>query len=419
MGGYVTCNAEFTRTTRGINMMHLRIFLLAILLLLGCDKISDLSQGDEGVELIDPPETNWIKTIGGINDETIYSFTTSSDDNIIACGYAKSYGNSKGDFWIVKMNFDGDTIWSKTYGANERETAMSIIETNDGNYLIAGVSESFNSTSESDAFVLKINSYGDSIWSSVINGGRIDHINSIVEMKDRKIMLTGKTFPGANDSYDMWIINLDENGDSLWSKVYGGTGADEGESICVASDSSVLICGNTVAASNNVTNPIILELNQSGDTLWTKTFENNSYTIAKSIKKCSDGNFIVTGKSNSSSDGADAWIRKIGPNGSVLWFETIDVFDEDLPYSIIETADYGFALCGITSWSPRSGWIIKTNNDGKIRWKKEINIGEVNYLMDIHELSDGSLVSVGFSELDSTGNREGLFLKLGHNSTLN
>ena len=89
------------------------------------------------------PDTLWTRTYGGSGDEWAYSVQQTADGGYIVAGYTYSFGAGGGDFYLVKTNSQGDTLWTRTYGGSDDDGAYSVQQTADGGYIVAGYHPSF------------------------------------------------------------------------------------------------------------------------------------------------------------------------------------------------------------------------------------------------------------------------------------
>ena len=95
------------------------------------------------------PEIMWDKTYGGSSWDSLVSIQQTSDDGYIVAGYTFSNdgdvsdgNNGKSDFWIIKLDGSGNKVWDKTYGGSDMEHIESIQQTSDGGYIVAGGTKS-------------------------------------------------------------------------------------------------------------------------------------------------------------------------------------------------------------------------------------------------------------------------------------
>ncbi len=264
----------------------------------------------------------WQKCLGGSNDDGANSIYQTSDGGFIVAGYSYSddgdLTENKGgyDYWIIKLNASGDIQWQKVYGGSNDDIAASIIQTSDGGYLIAGESYSTD---------------GD------VEGNH------------------------GSYTYDYWILKIDNSGNIQWSKNFGGSEDDIPHSIIQTSDGNYLIAGETTSYNGDIDynhgwiDFWIIKLNQSGNIIWKKTFGGSSDDIAYSIIENSEGNYVIAGYTDSydgditNTNGADFWIVKIDPNGKLLSEKCFGGYYEERAYCIKQTSDEGYIIAGYTN----------------------------------------------------------------------
>ena len=127
---------------------------------------------------------------------------------------------------IIAQEISVDTIWTKTFGGINSEFGYSVQQTTDGGYIIGGLTQSFGNGS-SDFWLIKTDVNGDSSWTKTFGGSEHDKAYSVKQTTDNGYIIGGSGF--FND--DVWLIKTDTNGDSLWTKTFGGSEYEEGYSV--------------------------------------------------------------------------------------------------------------------------------------------------------------------------------------------
>ena len=191
--------------------------------------------GDTDVYLIktDPEGiTEWIRSYGGSEDDGGSRAEPTPDNGYIIVGYTSSIGHGDNDIYLIKTDQAGDTLWTRTFGGDSSDAGHSVYLTSDGGYLIAGQTYLFG-PGELDAIVIKTDSIGQEQWSSTFGGlaGEIDDGYDAIETSDGGYMLVARKGTFGPDPEDIWLIKLDSNGDSLWSRIYGADFVDRGFSL--------------------------------------------------------------------------------------------------------------------------------------------------------------------------------------------
>src|SRR6185436_18183924 len=150
---------------------------------------------------------------------------TFDDGYIITGGY--------GDFFLIKTDPNGDTVWTRTFEAVPGTTdnhGNSVIQTSDSGYIIAG-SIFVSALRGYDVVLIKTNSAGDTMWTKAIGDTSDERGNSIEQTTDGGFIITGYTKSFGAGNYDIYLIKTDSNGTILWTKTFGGSGYDYGNSV--------------------------------------------------------------------------------------------------------------------------------------------------------------------------------------------
>ena len=153
----------------------------------------------------------WTKTIGGPADEIGISLILTSDGGYAIAGATESFGAGSGDVYVVKLDAKGNLQWTKTIGGPESEGGYSLVQTSDGGYAIAGYTGSFDARGW-DVYVIKLNANGNLQWTKTIspNNGYLIKL-SIIQTSDGGYVIAGKATPFGLDVY---VVKLDKNGDA-------------------------------------------------------------------------------------------------------------------------------------------------------------------------------------------------------------
>jgi hypothetical protein len=196
----------------------------------------------------------WNKTYGGDGEDSARSIYQTSDGGYIAAGYTSSYGAGSLDFYIIKIDSLGNQTWSKTFGTTNYDAAFSIKNTPDNGIVIVG-------SMNSDAGVLKIDSLGNQIWLKTFGGIDNDSASSIDVLPDGNIIIAGSTRSFGSGNYDFWMLKLDESGNLVWQKTYGGEESEWAHTVCATSDGGSAVTGE----SNSSYDFWVLKLDANGD----------------------------------------------------------------------------------------------------------------------------------------------------------
>lgn len=210
----------------------------------------------------------WQKKIGGSSSDLCTSIVPSSDNGFLVAAYTHSTdgnitgshnvnGGIYGDYWIVKLDSNGNLVWQKALGGSQDEYPNSILESSDGNVYVGGHTTSndgdvtgINSTGIY-GWLVKLSSNGTMIWQKPM-GGPNSEITSLIETPDKNIVMSGLKGDGSSDPSDVWIVQVTGEGNLTWQKLLGGSMYDAGRSISLTSDGSLIVSSVSVSHDREV-----------------------------------------------------------------------------------------------------------------------------------------------------------------------
>jgi len=361
-------------------------------------------------------QTVWDKTFNGTanNYDEAKNIVQTTDGGYAIAGYTQN--NSNYDALVIKLDDSGNQMWIKTFNgiANQNDMAKSILQTMDGCYVVAGYTTN-NNSSEYDAWVIKLDKNGNTIWNKSFNGtaNGTDIANDIIQTRDGGYVVAGCTYNQLNGflSDDFWIIKLDASGNKIWDKTFGNerNQSDEAYSIVQTADGGYTVTGYTYINNRDVW---VIKLDSVGNQIWSKTFNGsaNGDDYSYDIIQTTEGGYVVAGMTNDFYDTSTcgAWIIKLGNDGNKVWDKTFNgVANRDFATGIAQTTDGGYAICGITNKSNINGWtdvlLIKLNASGNKTWDKTFSgtTNDHDGAYSILQTTDGGYALSGFTDNDA------------------
>jgi uncharacterized delta-60 repeat protein len=307
----------------------------------------------------------WSRAIGGTNFDEARSIQQTSDGGYIVAGWTNGFGTID-DVLIIKLNSSGTIQWSRVIGGTNVDIAYSIQQTSDGGYIVAGRTESFGTGG--DALIIKLDSSGNIQWSRAIGGTNGEEALSIQQTSDGGYIVAGITNSFGAGNYDALIIKLNASGNIQWSRAIGGTGSDQARSIQQTSDGGYIVAGYTESFGTGG-DILIIKLNSSGNIQWSRAIGGTGSDQASSIQQTSDGGYIVAGSTNSFGAGGDVLIIKLNSSGNIQWSRAIGGTNSDYARSIQQTSDGGYIVAGDTLSFGAGSFdflIIKLDSSGNI-----------------------------------------------------
>lgn len=315
---------------------------------------------------------SWSHTYGGTNSdgETGPSIQPTSDGGYIIATSTWSFGAGYSDVYLIKIDSQGNQIWSNTFGGNDNDHGHSVCTTPDGGYIVVGNTMSFGSGS-SDVYVIKTDSYGNAIWTKTFGGGGEDYGHCIQKTLDGNFIIAGITWSFGNGFTDIYLVKIDIDGNLIWSKTIGDSGGNGANWIEVTSDGGFIITGTTQISVSD-TNLYLVKTDSYGDVTWSKSFGDQALDIGYSVKQTSDGGYIVTGFFKSSYEaGTDLWVIKTDSEGNLSWDKKYGWEKGDEGKSIALYSDDSYLICGSTEYHGDTNsnlYVINIDSSGNLKW---------------------------------------------------
>jgi hypothetical protein len=310
-------------------------------------------------------DTLWTKTYGGPLYDAGFSVQQTPDSGYIVVGMVDAT-SSTGMVYLIKTDSSGDTLWTRRFGGGGKENGYSVQQTADGGYIIAGYTMTFG-PGYAAFYLIKTDSLGIGQWERTYGEAEFDFCFTVQETSDYGFIISGFTTSFGAGGQDAYLIKTNSQGDTLWTKTHGGTGDDGSYSGIQTSDGGYIITGYTSSFGSGGTDVYVVKTDGSGDTLWTKTFGGSQDDWGWSIKQTADSGYIIAGGTRSfGAGGGDAYFIKLDGDGNALWTTTFGGTSHDDCQSVQQTTDLGYIACGWTySFGPGDGgvWLIKIAPD--------------------------------------------------------
>lgn len=389
------------------------------------------------------PAIQWQRCLGGSGYEFAHCVRQTSDGGYIMAGYTTSNdGNVSGnhgaeDFWIVKLDANGNIQWQKCIGGTNDEEANAIEQTSDGGFIIAGYTLSSDgdvngNQGQEDAWIVKFSSTGIIQWQKCIGGTESDRANSVIQTADGGYAVAGFTFSNNGDvsgnhgENDFLVFKLDAGGNLLWQKCFGGTESEYANSIQESSSGGFIVAGYTYSDDGDVSgnhgsyDSWIIELTSTGIMLSQKCLGGTAIEFANEVQSVNSGGIIVVGNTGSNNGDVsgnhgtngtyDQWIVRLNSSNGIIWQKCLGGTDEDVAFSFQQTNDGGFVIGG-NAWSMNGNvinshgnsdfWVVKMDIAGNIQWQKCLGGSSFEMARSIRQTTDGGYIVSGFTLSDN------------------
>lgn len=390
-----------------------------------------------------------------------FGFTQSNDGDIT------DKTTTDSDYWLVKFDQNLNLLWQKTFGGSSDDRGQSLISTTDGGFAVTGFTRSNDgdiSTNHGfqDFWVVKLDANGNIEWETSIGFAGNDRGYDIIQTQDGGFFVTGfldvtasdgegnddfntegrlmQNFSAKHGVGEFWGIRLDAQGEMQWRRYFGGTNNDRSRAVIQTEDGGFLQTGHSESDDFDITNPKgsydvwVVKTSAEGELLWQKNFGGSSIEIAYDLVPTSDGNYILVGDTRSSDQdvsnpkgNADVWLIKFDDEGNMIWEKTFGGSDFDSAQSIKVLNDGKLLVTGnskstdgdlSSNYGQNDIWSFIISADGNMDWQQNFGGDALDFGNDAVELQDGSLIVVGSSESDNgdletnQGDKDAVIIKL-------
>lgn len=329
----------------------------------------------------------WQKTIGGIYTEYGNDIIKTPDGGYLIAG---SYGFSgmpstmtTTDEWLIKINAAGDVLWDKKYGGTNSDRGDMIIQTTDNNYIIMGTrgnsdQDLFTFQGDLDYLIIKVDPLGNLIWEKTYGGSGVDYGFAIAKGANGGYLATGISRSNDGDvtnhhgSDDIWVIYINENGDLIWQRSYGGSKEDQGTAILANQDGGFTIGGITESSDGDILKPLgkydawLFTINSTGSIMWQNSYGGSQFDEMSSLIRTDNGDLLFSGFSQSSDGDVlinrglwDTWVVRVDNKGNLKSSKTFGSTVSDYAFGITDAGNDNFYMVGALSNATFDAWIMK------------------------------------------------------------
>ena len=360
----------------------------------------------------------------------VFGYTQSNDFDITG------KTDTSFDYWLLKFDAIGNLLWQKTFGGSLQDKGSDIVNTLDGGFAVVGQSNSNDgdantSFGSNDFWVLKLDINGNLQWQKTLGYSGNDYGISILQSSNGDFLISGVLDVTASGGLgnrphhqqnrhaggDYWLIKLDQNGNELWKNYYGGNNTDTPYGLVEANNGGYIVAGSSDSNDSDIQNNIgtydfwVIKVSETGNLDWERSFGGSQIDEAFSIIK-HNNNYLITGSARSNDanvdinkGASDTWLIEISDTGQILRQSSFGDIGFDSSKAIVKTTDNNLLFAG-NSRSDTNGfinngqndaWIFKSTANGEIIWQQFAGGSAIDLLYDIVELNDGSYIAVGES----------------------
>lgn len=330
--------------------------------------------------------------------------------------------------------------WQKSMGGKNNEYAYAATPIADGGYIIVGsttsnndgdvpASKAFNGLGGTDIWVVKVNTWGEILWSKTFGGTKDDIATDVIETKDKSILVLATTASADGDALGngsrggLILLKLKTDGSVVWRKVFAGgynigdlafTKADaySKASIKATTDGNYIISANILPLIK--TDLWLAKVTENAEVLWSKTYGTNQNDWVNEVIVCADGGYLMVGgteANNNEVPGAgngfvDVYLVKVNNTGILQWQKGFGGSNLDEAFSGLQLTDGSFVIVGESNSTngdlaenlgEKDGFMLRLSNDGSIQWKKQVGGLYADGLYSVRQATTGKIYAFGQS----------------------
>jgi hypothetical protein len=352
------------------------------------------------------------RTYGGPgNDDCTWARQT-TDGGYIMVGYSGSVA------WLVKTDSNGDTIWTRGFGGSSFAEGLSVEQTTDSGYIIAGWTESRDTLG--DAWLVKTDSHGDTLWTRTYGGPLEDDVGAVALTTDGGYVAVGGTMSFGAGAHDVWLIKTDSRGDTSWTRTFGATNDEFGESVQQTSDGGYVIAGVTGSYGAGGDDVYLVKTDTAGDTQWTRTFGGPLGDWGLCARQTRDSGYIVGGWTTSYHDSSVyVWLIKTNASGDTLWTRKVgDVSGWAEGGPVEQLDDGGYITAGVVASGFYDVYLVRTDSNGGTIWTRSFGGSNPDAGHSVQKTADGGYIIGGQTLSFGAGGSDYYLIKTDENGNL-
>ena len=295
-----------------------------------------------------------------------------------------------------------DTVWTKTFGGPLADAGNSVRQTIDGGFIVAATTSSFGAGGQ-DVYLIKTDENGDTLWTKTFGGQANDRASNVVQTNDNGYAIFGTTNSFGNGGDDFLFWKTDSLGNTQWYKTYGGAVNERAYEGLQTLDSGYVIVGDSLGSNSKAW---MIKTDKAGNFTWGRTIGNhfaNNYFTGRSVQQLNNGQYVMVGTHAYQvypiSYAVEYSLSRISPTGDSLSYRYYGMYGNARCPSVRELSDGNLFIGGCYSIGGNNlhPWILKTSYSGNIIWEQSIVGSQIPVELTALELTfdGGFIMTVG------------------------
>ncbi len=309
-------------------------------------------------------EQVWQQTYGDDATDQAYCIATTADGGYIVGGTSSGLGNGAFDFYLIKTDGDGEMEWWRSgYGRGGYDHCQSVFQTPDGGYSMAGKLDG----NRWDMHLIQTDERGDQTWAHSYHRQWSENAYDHLMTEDGGFILAGFANLPDQDIWDVYVVRTDDEGNQVWARSYGGDASELCLSIAETFDGCYTLAGRTNSFGAGDYDFYLIKIDEDGEVIWSRTYGGEGEDACYSVIQVEDGGFVLAGHSSSFGEGGlDCYLVRTDAEGEEQWSLTFGGEGQEYCRTVVCTPDGGYVLGGNTESFGAGGldmWLVRTSPD--------------------------------------------------------
>lgn len=288
--------------------------------------------------------------------------------NAFFVGAATSDQAGNSEILYGELTLEGDVLWSKGLPNIGFDVAYGLTLTANGGFALGAMSSSYSAAGDLNPIVVQVDAQGETVWSTAINMEGYARPMSLTQHPDGGIVIFGHHEGPENDGNDPMLIKMSSDGDVEWIKDFKAPGNDVGWSI-IANDNGFLLGGDSNAMGAGSNDLYLIQVDLDGELISQRLYGSTGNDHLSTIYPGKGDKMMIVGTTSSFGGGQlDMLAMEIEADGSVSWSKAYGGEEKEVGFSILETPDGGYMLGGYSRTFAESfyfnAYLVKTNERG-------------------------------------------------------
>ena len=343
------------------------------------------------------------------------------DSSYAVTGSSSSFTDGASQAFLMKIDSLGNFQWSNHYGGSGSESGRRVLHLNNFGYYLCGFTNSFGNGGF-DNYLAKIDESGNLEWETAVGGFGWEKVHDAAMTRDTGVVMVGETSSNATNNKDIYIARTDIEGDTLWTRTFGGSGDDFASDVIQIDDSTFVVVGRSYVEDSSFTKVWAASIGDDGTVYWENTFGQEANSWANAVEFSDTKLRLVGGSEGGSCIGVDKYMCVITKSG-LFWGEYVAHTAGDHESVGLNHYDssqeYYLTVSYEDEWTYLYGRDIKLDRmNSSFSWVEDMKIGRLYEDVSGQTIStnDGSAITVGYSTNVVSGGNDIYVCKIGPNN---